>query len=77
MLHAGLKLYNRINGAAGSLGHLSNTSSSRTTGSRSNQFANQFDGSKEFRSALRNLNLVMATCTLCLTIQVAADLALD
>lgn len=83
MLHAGLKLYNRIQGAAGNLEQPqsrsrrsrrnplpSQSSSSTSHPSNRNQFANQFDGSAEFRGALRNLNLVMATCTLCILLQV-------
>lgn len=130
MLHAGLKLYSRISGAAGNLdSSYHGTLSSRTPNSRSTKStietvtnpthnlpngiptmslsqnsnktrddsndieANQestaisaashpsvasnisnvngsFDGSLEFRNALRNLNLVMATCSICISVQV-------
>ncbi len=35
---------------------------------------NHFDGTAEFRNALRNLNLVMATCTICVLLEVILHL---
>ncbi len=77
MIYVGSKLCTRIHGAAGSLGDLSSAGSRKTPRSRSDQLANQLNGSIEFRSALRNLWLVMATCTLCLVVKVTALSASD
>ena len=103
MLHAGLKLYNRISGAAGtnadngiqktisnplSRGSGSNRGSDKSTNNNSNNKLSvntkdleaaqeelsrmqTFDGTAEFKSALRNLNLVMAACTLCIFLEVS------
>lgn len=83
MLHAGLKLYSRIHGAVGNLDqtnhgtttHSANTSarsSARSTMVDSPVASNggAVDGNAELKNALTNLNLVMATCTLCILLQV-------
>eukprot|EP00981_Chlorochromonas_danica_P004388 scaffold879_cov170-Ochromonas_danica.AAC.3 len=67
MLYAGLKLYHRIQGAAGNLDER-NGRSKRNRSSKK-RYALMLEGGSEFRGALRNLNLVMATCTLCISVQ--------
>eukprot|EP01034_Spumella_vulgaris_P021359 gene21359-27389_t len=79
MLSAGLKLSWRIQGAAG----ISNIEHGGAKGAytRFTQRIRQVsvssvlhkpvqEGSKEFRSALRNLNIVMGTCSCCILLQV-------
>ncbi|KAJ1401649.1 hypothetical protein B484DRAFT_236736, partial [Ochromonadaceae sp. CCMP2298] len=60
MLHAGLKLAWRIQGVSGGL-----TASSLTPSYNPYTYNHQND----FESALRNLNLVMATCAVCVVTQ--------
>lgn len=120
MLHAGLKLYTRISGAAGtntdSFNRSTNNPLTRSVGKDSQKTTSEgqkaspgsgngsnnsnantgntsnkkltintkdieaaqeeitrmqvFDGTAEFKNALRNLNLVMAACTLCIFLEV-------
>jgi hypothetical protein len=62
MLYAGVKLYLRILGVSGALGG--------STHGQGTMSAAEIGISKEFRSALRSLNFVMATCSFCIFIQV-------
>lgn len=80
MLHAGLKLYSRIHGAVGNLDQTNHgTTHSATNSARSSARSTMVgspiaggavDGNAELKNALTNLNLVMATCTLCILLQV-------
>lgn len=83
MLSAGLKLSWRIQGAAG----ISNIENGGAQGAytRFTQRIRQVsvssvlhkpvsEGSKEFRAALRNLNIVMGTCSCCILLQVTSIL---
>jgi hypothetical protein len=77
MLHAGLKLYSRIQGAVGNLdpnyGQYNPQSSGMMAAQRGKSpvfQARESEGSIELKSALTTLNLVMSICSACFTLQV-------
>ena len=76
-LSAGLKLWYRIKGVAGNDSNSNNNDSSMTMNispfkRRSSQISNNTNNSNiEFKNALFNLILVMATCSICIFIQIS------